>query len=301
MGLNGSGDFESRLGQNVVMVKLSRAWLLLFLGSIGVALGVIRADQTFPATLPTTSASTLPLTPAATTQPLPTAQAVIDRYTEVTGGKDAYASIQSRHLEADYNLEDLGVKGKLVADIRRDANARLSIKIPDFDEVTIGVTDGVIWRNDQTNGPRILEGAEAQAMLITLRIAPEIELDAYESAEVIAITEVNGVSVYKMELLVKGLDSHETRYYDIKSGLLLRTDSVVQSNQDRIDVVTRFGDYEDVAPIRMPMKIRQSMSGLSPEQVNTKVEHNVDISDQTFALPPEVTDLINRRAATQPR
>ncbi len=48
------------------------------------------------------------------------------------------------------------------------------------------------------------------------------------------------------------------------------------------------------------MKIRQSMSGLSPEQINTKVQHNIEIPDEVFAMPTDVVELLSHRAATQP-
>ena len=86
-------------------------------------------------------------------------------------------------------------------------------------------------------------------MLQTLQFAPEISLDPYESAEVTEIAELNGNWVYKMVLKLKVINASETRFYDIKTGLLLRTDGILPSSQGTIDVVTRFMDYE-MAPAR---------------------------------------------------
>ncbi len=257
-----------------------------------ITLSMLRAQDAAPATAPSTS-------PAAT-QPLPSAQAVIDRYIEATGGKEAYASIKSRHLEAEYQLADLGIHGKLVADIRSDGKARIWTEIPNVDKFTIGVTDGIVWKNDQTGGPRILSGVMAQSTLESMQLTPEISLEPYKSAEVTEMTDLNDVNVYKMVLKYKSIDAVETRYYEVKTGLLLRTDGVVPTDMGNIVVTTRYMDYEDAVPIRMAMKTRQSMSGLSPEQVNTKVEHNVEIPDEVFALPPEVQELLKHQAATQP-
>lgn len=266
--------------------------LVLAVGTFLATFSILNGQE---ATAPVSTPATAPAT-----QPLPTAQEVLDRYIEATGGKAAYESITSRHVEADFVMADLGIKGKFVGDFRKDGKAITRTELPNVDTFYLGVNDGIVWRNDQTSGPRVLEGTMASAMLEALKLTPEISLDAFKSAKVSDLTEIDGVSVYKLELEYKDFDAVETRYYDAKSGLLLRSSSTLPTEQGNIAVTTRYLDYEDVAPIRIPMKTRQSMAGLSPEQINTKVEHNVEIADEVFALPPEVQDLLKRRAATQP-
>lgn len=263
-----------------------------FLVSCAIVTG--RAD-TPPAPTPGTP-TTLP-----TTQPLPSAQEVIDRYIDVTGGKEAYASLKSRHLEADYVIADLGMRGKMTAFIRADGKAKFTVNLPNFGDVTQGMNDGVIWANDQTNGPRILSGKEADAVRSSLTLSPEISLKEYESATVTHLVELNGTPAYKMVLRNAVIDANETRYYDVKSGLLLRTDNVMPFQGGQIEMTTRFSDYEDAMPIRVAMKMRQSTVGISPEQQTTKVEHNVEIADEVFALPPEIVELQKHLATTQPK
>jgi hypothetical protein len=260
-----------------------------------IALADVSVTPTFdPSTTPTTTQA------AATTQALPTAQQLIDRFIEVTGGLDAYASIVSRHVEADYEMADLGVTGKLVADIRNDGNARQTITVPNLDSFVEGITGETAWSTSQTGGPRILTGLEAQLLRQSLSFAPEASLDPYRSATVNEVIELNGVPCYKMVLTPKAIDTVETRYYDIKTGYLIRRDGSVLTSEGSISIITRYGDYEDAPPIRMAMKIRQSMSGLSPEQVITRVRHNVEMPDELFALPADVLELQTHRPTTKP-
>jgi hypothetical protein len=289
------------------MTSTRLQWFVL--GSVAVCGLVALAERFTPATEPSpdvsasaaTTSAPAPETArsAATTQSLPTAQQVIDRFIEATGGQAAYESITSRHLEADYEMADLGVSGKLVADIRADGNARQTITIPDHDTFMEGITGNVAWTSSLTGGPRILSGTEAQSLRQSLALAPELSLDAYRSADVTDIFEVNGVPCYKMVLLLKAIESTETRFYDIKTGYLLRREGFVSTSEGPIAIVTRYGDYEDAPPIRIAMKVRQSMSGLSPEQIVTKVQHNTPIPDELFVLPSDVVELQKHRAATQ--
>jgi hypothetical protein len=249
--------------------------------------------------IPPATSQAGPVTAPATAEALPSAKEVIDRYIEVTGGREAYAGITSRHLEADYKMSDLGVTGKLVLDLRADGSARQTIVVPNLDTFSEGVQGDVVWSSSQTVGPRILSGVEAQALRQSLALAPEWTLDGYAVAEVTGISELNGIPCYQMVLRHRGSESTETRYYDTRSGYLVRRDSTVHTSEGPISIITRFGDYEDAPPIRMPMKVRQSMGGLSPEQVVSRVRHNEPIPDEVFALPSDVVELLAHRAATQ--
>lgn len=270
---------------------------VLFAGTM-LALAQLAAPA--PQAQPTPMQATTAATSRATTGPLPSAVQVLEHYIAVTGGREAYASVTSRHIEADYLLADLGVTGKLVADVRADGNARQTITIPELDTFSEGITGDIAWSTSQTNGPRILEGAEAISLRQSLALNPELTLDNYASAEVTDIADVNGVPCYRMVLTQANAASTETRYYDVNSGYLVRRDNTVPNADGSISITTRFGDYEDAPPIRIAMKVRQSMSGLSPEQVVTRVVHNEPIPDARFELPAEVSELLKRRAASQP-
>lgn len=273
-------------------------WTLACTALLGGCL--LLAQEPSPPGPTTAKPSSEPTTHAlSTTQPLPTAQEVIDRYIQVTGGRDAYASIVSRHIQADYVMADLGVTGKLEAYMRNDGSARQTISIPNLDTFIEGVTGDLVWSMSQTNGPRILNGLEAQSLRQTLSFAPEASLEPYRSAVVTEIVELNGVPCYKMVLTPKAIETTETRYYDAKTGYLSRRDTSVMTAEGPIAVITRYGEYEDAPPIRIPMKVRQSMSGLSPEQIVTKVEHNIAMPDELFAAPDEVKELLKRRATTR--
>lgn len=247
---------------------------LLILASLAVA-------QTEPAT------STAPATTQAA---LPTPAELIARYVSVTGGADAYASLKSRRAAGSFNLPDLGITGTLTTLLRSDGKALITIDVPGIGVVRQGISDNVVWSIHPTEGPKLLTGVEADTTRRALAIAPEITLEGYKESHVTGLADVNGRSAFQLEL-VADTGVRETRFYDAESGLLVKSIGIVTSGAGELTVTTFYTDYEDAPPIRIAMKVRQSMSGVSPEQAFTKVEHNVDLPDALFALPPEIVEL----------
>ena len=264
-----------------------------FAFTVAVTLAAVAAAQ------PTTESSTRATTqPATTRAALPTAQEVIDRYIEATGGKAAYASLKTRRAEGTFSMADLGVEAKMTVLLRSDECAVVTIDVPNLGTFRQGMADGIVWTIRPTDGPRILTGAEAAATARTLRMDSETNLNSYRDAQVVDVVALNGRAAYRMQLTAVA-DTLETRFYDVETGLLVRTIGKTGSALGDITVSSNFTDYEDAPPIRLPMKVQQMLPGASPESAMTKVEHNVDIPDAAFALPAEIVELQKQHAATQ--
>lgn len=241
------------------------------------------------------SAQSTPIPMPATTQAaLPTAQQVIDRYIDATGGKEAYTSLTSRRATGTFAMADLGIEGKMTVLIRADGNAAVTIDIPTLGTIRQGVFNGIVWTIHPTQGPRILSGDEAEMTKRSLTLSPEISLGGYRDARVTDVVALNGRPSYRM-VLTSDNGTMETRLYDVESGLLVRTIGRSDSALGELTITSNFTDYEDAAPIRMPMKVQQMLPGASPESAMTKVEHNVELPDALFALPAEIVELQRKK------
>jgi hypothetical protein len=242
----------------------------------------------------------LPAT-TSTSATLPTAVAVMDRFVAVTGGAAAHASIRTRRATGQFIMPDLGVDGTFEHLARRDGAARLTIDLPNLGVSRQGVSaGGVVWSVDATDGPRVLHGDEAAGVKRALAIEPDLSLDGYASVRVVDVVDLNGHAAYRMDLLDR-LGVREQRFFDVETGLLVRTvaqtpatrpasrpATTTASELDAMAVATYFSDYNDVPPVRVPMRIRQAAFGLSPELVVKHVEDNVELPDALFEPPAEV-------------
>ena len=260
----------------------------------------IAAAQTFPTTMLASPRATTTTTSSTTSAPttLPSAAEVISRYVAVTGGPEGYAAVHSRRASGTFALPDLGINGTESILLRDDGHALITIDVPGIGVVKQGLTDGIVWSIHPTDGPKVLSGVEAETTRRSFALAPETTLDGYRSADVVGVADVNGRPAFEMRLVSDG-DVRETRFYDTETGLLVKSTAIVPSDAGELNVTTFYTDYEDVPPVRLPMKVRQTMSGVSPEQTLTKVENNVELPDALFALPPEIVALQKQQAATR--
>ena len=273
--------------------RMLRPAVVLLALSVAAAAVVVRADDAPPP--PATSRPT---------QPLPTTLAVLDRYLDVTGGAAAHASVRGRRSTGLFVMPDLGVEGTLEWLSRGDGPATLRIDLPGIGTVRQGVTlDGITWTMHPTDGPRLLSGDEAAAVRRSLRMESAFDVRGYRDIRISDVVSLNDRPAYRMRLIGPD-DIREQRFFDVESGLLVRTIVTIPpatgpttSPVDGLAVSTFFGDYADVPPIRVPLRIRQGAAGLSPELILRRVELNVDLPDAAFDLPAELAPA----STTRPR
>lgn len=232
-----------------------------------------------------------------TSATLPTAAEVIDRYIAVTGGIESHRAVRSRQASGLYVMPDLGLEGSAQVAARSDGAALLVIDLPRIGTIRQGVTaDGIVWSTHPSDGPRLLTDDEAAGVRRTLSLDPNITLDGYRNVDVVDLVPLNGRPSYRMDLTsMTGV--REQRFFDVESGLLVRTLATTPATRPSllpggITVATFFSDYADVPPIRLPLRVRQGIAGLSPELILKRVEHNVDLPDDLFAPPAEVKALM---------
>lgn len=243
---------------------------------------------------------------AQTTAPstLPTAQQVFDRYVDVTGGRDAYASIRSRRQIGTVDVPAQGVKGTTRSATTRatatqPARGKIVSTLDGVGAVTQGFVGDVAYNVEAASGARLLVDEEALAAIQQLTINSEIDLAGYASSSVKGIEDVRGRPCYRVEL-VTARGQTVTRMYEVESGLLVRAASPLPSMGENVQAVVVYGDYQSAPPIRRPMFTRMQIglpAILFVETRFTTVEHNVDLPEEELQPPDAVKDLI---ATTQP-
>jgi hypothetical protein len=269
--------------------------------SIAVLCGATMLGVGSCASNPSAAQSTTPSTVPAT---LPTAQQVIDRYVAVTGGAEAYGSIRSRRQVGSIEVPAQGVKGTTFSATTRPtatqpARGKIVSTLEGVGPVTQGFVGEVAYNVESATGARLLVGDEALAAIQQLTINAEIDLRGFASSSVTGVEEVRGKPCYRVELVTAG-GQVVTRMYEVESGLLVRASSPLPSMGENVQAVVAYGDYQSAPPIKRPMFTRMQIGQpaiLFVETRFTKVEHNVDLSDDELDPPAAVKDLMS---ATRP-
>ena len=219
---------------------------------------------------------------------LPTAESILDRYVEATGGAAAYESRTSETVTGTFELVAAGLTGPLRM-ILKPGLQRARIEFPGIGRIEQGVKDGVAWANDPDAGPRILEGFEAEFAILNAQPGRAARWRAqYRAVETAGIADVNGEPAYRVvHTLAKG--GSVTGFYSVASGLLMKVDYSTAQGP-----ITQFmEEYSDLGGILTPTRVVTTTGDRRISIVRfTSVEANLEIPDERFDFPEAVRALL---------
>ena len=224
----------------------------------------------------------------------PTGEAVLAKYVEASGGVAAYDAVKNRVVNARMEILGAGVILTLTAYSAEPANLYTVVESEATGRIESGVSDGVAWENSAMRGPIVKEGIERDD---ALRDAIFDRLPHWKanlkSAECLGTADVNGRPAYRVVATPKS-GTPQTLLFDKDTGLLARTETTVNSAAGAVSVVAEPGDYRKVDGIMMAFTSRMKVMGQERVVTIEKVEHNVAMPADRFALPAEIKALIRK-------
>jgi zinc protease len=102
------------------------------------------------------------------------------------------------------------------------------------------------------------------------------ELDA-NGAKVMGIEQVEGQDAYAVSL-----NEQTTAYYDVKSGLKVKSVKTVSQGGNTMSIPTLYSNYQEVNGIKFPFTISQSFGPQSFEFNVSSIKLNEGVSDADF-------------------
>jgi len=198
------------------------------------------------------------------------AETIFNNYIKAIGGKEAVSAAKSVMMVAQAEIQgqklDLEVK---------TSNGKSSQKI---------AMSGNVLSKQVYNGETGFTMAQGQKMAFTekqLEAAkadanPFPELDS-KDAKVMGIESVDGKDAY-----VVALSEDKTAYYDVESGLKVKSVSKVSQGDQTMEVPVTYGDYQEVNGIKFPFTMSQSMGPQTFEFKVSALKVNEGVSDEDF-------------------
>jgi outer membrane lipoprotein-sorting protein len=244
----------------------------------------------------------LPSTSALAAQE-PSAEEVIGKFIEATGGKDAYAKLTSRVSTGKITIADAGLTGPIVIYQKAPNLIRVTgnVGAVTFDR---GFDGQVAYENHSMLGTRLIEGEERELMEEQSLFSPLLDLSRfYTRVDNRGAEPIDGRDAWKIELTMKS-GQVITQWFDTESGLMVQMQMAVDSPAGKLEITSTTADWKDVTGVKVPFKTKQLIEPLKIEQTIefTKIESNVAIPPEQFDPPEEVKDLIKEanQPATQP-
>jgi len=236
-----------------------------------------------------TAPAALAATAIVNAQETPSAQEVLDRYIEVTGGEEAYRAVTSRVTNLKIDFVGQGVTGDIVVREKAPNLTVQSAEIAELGQQSRGYDGETAWSMSTMEGPRVLEGEELAATIRDADFYAELNTaEHYSSVEVAAKEDFEGAEAYKLVFTPRDGGSEETRYYSVEPGLLLGSANELSIPQGQVSLTTTFGDYRVIGGVKIPHTIEVSVMGTIRRITVESVEQNVDIPAEEFAPPEDV-------------
>lgn len=225
--------------------------------------------------------------------PLPTADAVFDKFLAATGGKEANDKIQSEVAMGTMEFTGKGVKGTMMMYQATPARSYIVIDLEGVGKIEQGTDGDVAWERSALQGPRIKTGEERASALREADIQSRRNWKKhYKSAQVSGVETINGKPCVKVTL-IPNEGKPETRFFDQKTGLLIRMDVVAKSPMGEVPAETWIEDYKDVDGLLTPHRLRQKVLGQEFVTTLQSVKYNADIPASRFDLPADVKALVS--------
>ena len=217
--------------------------------------------------------------------PLPSVDAILDKFVVAMGGKDALQKLTSRTVKGSFEIEAMSVNGTFENFSKApDKNATV-IQVPNFGTIN-NVYDGAKgWSSDPMSGLRELGGAELAA---TKREAdfylPLNFKKNFQKLEVVGKEKVAGSEAYVVQV-TPAEGGTEKFYFDAASGLIVKHDAERDNPQGKIPVELFFEDYKAVDGVKVAHTLKQVTPMFAMTIKFVEVKHNSEIEAKTFNKP----------------
>ncbi len=230
---------------------------------------------------------------------LPTGAQVLDNYIKSTGGKAAHQRIKNRVIKGTMSVSVAGQEMSI--SLARCAAApnklHVTMEMPGMPGAIEQGTDGKIAWMLSGAGAQVLDGEQADMMIRDAIFNKDLRWqEVYSDAQCVALTEFDGMQCYKVVLTTKG-GEEETAYYEKDTWLQRGVESTRQNPLGAAFIVSKIRSYKEVSGVLFPHSIAQTITSgqVSREVTHTfdSIECNVDLPEDRFALPEQISAIVN--------
>lgn len=243
--------------------------------------------QTQPGTAPAAQAqpSTGQAAAATSSAPLPTADQIIEKYQQASGGKEAWDKLTSVVMKGSFEMEQM--EGEATQEIYGKAPNKVLFVTdsPSFGTVKRAFNGTAGWQDNPQTGLADITGGELAALKREADFYGVLDLKTlYPKMTVKGKESVDGHDAYVVEA-TPAEGAPVTMSFDAASGLLVRSETVADTAMGQTNVQTTLSDYREVDGVQVPFQIHSDMGGFAFTIKLNDVKHNVDIDDAKFDKP----------------
>ena len=239
--------------------------------------------------------------PLAAQESLPDGRAVINRYIEAIGGRDAILNQGGHHVRGRFEAPAQGLTGDLEAYAKPPNLFWLRISIQGIVDILQGFDGTTGWTVNPMMGPMILDSLQ----LRQLKQQANLYSDLYPDSTIASLETVKDttftvmvdsthtdVPCYKVKVTTTWGEEY-SQFFAKDSGLQVGTIRTVASPMGDVESTTTLSDWREVDGVKTPFRTVQNTMGMVNRLIVTTAER-VPVPDSIFALPPEIQALVKK-------
>jgi hypothetical protein len=235
------------------------------------------------------------LSEAQTPGKTPSAEKILDKFVEATGGLAAYDKLKTSVSKGTLEIPAVGITIDLTVYAARPNKMRTIAESPAIGTNERGTDGTIFWEKSTMQGARVLEGEElAEALREAAFEGLVYWRGQYDSVAVSGVDTVSDSPCYKVVMKAKG-GKPRTLSFDQKSGLLVKAQTTVPTQMGNVPVESFPGDYRKVGEVLQAYKTTVKVMGQERIMTMTSVEYNAAIPDSIFAVPADVQALLQKK------
>jgi hypothetical protein len=224
-----------------------------------------------------------------------TAEHILDRSVEVSGGKAAYEKLHAQSWEGDIEFAGQGLTGTLKLDVATGGRSHMLMDLGQLGTMRSGTTGEVAWQLSAMQGPRVLEGQEKEQALRMARLdAPLRWRQLYKDVRLDGEDTVAGKTCDKVSLTPVKSPAPEVQCYDRETGRLVYAETTMTSPMGEVRLRSVFLDYRQSGDLIVPFQIQQE---IGPQTIVTRMKHvvwNGELDEKLFEIPKEIEELLKK-------
>ncbi len=228
------------------------------------------------------------------------AKKIWDRSIDVTMSENAEEEwVQSVRLSGTMSIPAQMITANMNILIAPNRGFLAIVELPGLGEFQSGVSGDIAWSNDMMNGPRVLEGEEAQQMLREMDLYADLHWDQYYSSisykgeETITLPDDTQVKTHALELVDIDDGEVSTRWYSDETGYVVKTEATAAGPGGAPIPSTSYTmDYREVDGIMMPFKTISNSGPIQQVMEFTEIKVNGEIGEDELELPEDIKELV---------
>lgn len=216
---------------------------------------------------------------------LPTAQEILARFVKAIGGREANEKVKSWTSKGIVELAPIGVKGTFEQITSAPDRSLTRMNLEGLGEFLDGFDGKVAWSSNPIQGSREKTGLELAQIKFNNNFYRFTNIDKlYSKLEVKGIEKVGDKNAYVVVATPEGLPA-STMYFDVNSGLLLRSDNIVIAPEGQQPVKVFIEEMKQVEGVMVPYKVRTALPAFQMLMTITETKSGPPIDDTKFSRP----------------